>query len=72
MFDLLSRSVDLANLAAAAPHPEPADQVYLASRLAIDPDNPVDRAYLDGLASRLQLSGDLQAHLERQAAASSS
>ncbi|MFL6603656.1 MAG: tellurite resistance TerB family protein [Steroidobacteraceae bacterium] len=67
VFDLLSKPADPANLAAAATHPEQAGEVYLASRLAIDPDNPAEQAYLDALASRLQLSNELRAHLERQA-----
>jgi uncharacterized membrane protein YebE (DUF533 family) len=37
--------------------------------LAIDPDNPAEQAYLDALASRLQLSNELRAHRERQAVA---
>jgi uncharacterized membrane protein YebE (DUF533 family) len=38
--------------------------------LAIGPGNPAEQAYLDELASRMQLPGELRAHLERQAAAS--
>jgi uncharacterized membrane protein YebE (DUF533 family) len=70
VFDLLSRPVDPSRLEVAAGDPEQAAQVYLASRLAIDPDNPAEQAYLDELASRMQLPGELRAHLERQAAAS--
>ena len=69
VFDLLSRPVDLGNLVGAALQPEQAGEVYLASRLAIDPDNPAEQAYLDALAARLGLPGELRAHLERQAAA---
>jgi len=67
VFDLLSRPPDLTSLAAAAADPELAGEVYLASRLAIDPDNPAEQTYLDGLASRLKLPSELRAHLERQA-----
>jgi len=71
VFDLLSRPSDLANLAAAATDAELAGEVYLASRVAIDPDNPAEQAYLDALASRLGLPGELRAHLERQVLADS-
>ena len=67
VLDVLSRPPELANLAAAAADPELASEVYLASRLAIDPDNPAEQAYLDALAARLELPGGLRAHLERQA-----
>jgi len=63
VFDLLSRPPDLGSLAAAGADPELAAEVYLASRLAIDPDNPAEQAYLDALASRLGLAGDLRDHL---------
>jgi uncharacterized membrane protein YebE (DUF533 family) len=49
-------------------NPAKAGEVYLASRLAIDPDEPTERAYLDMLASELRISNDLRAHLERQVA----
>jgi hypothetical protein len=52
VFDLLSRPTDVASLAAAAAHPEQAGELYLASRLLIDTDNPAERAYLDALASK--------------------
>jgi uncharacterized membrane protein YebE (DUF533 family) len=67
VFDLLSKPSDLTSLATAAADPELAGEVYLASRLAIDPDNPAEQSYLDALASRLGLPGELRAHLERQA-----
>ena len=46
-----------------------AAELYLASRLAIDPDHPMEQAYPEGLASRLSLPRDLVDHLEGQAAA---
>ena len=52
----------------AAGGPEQAAEIYLASRLAIDPDHPAEHAYLDALASRLSLPAELVAHLESQAA----
>lgn len=68
VFDLLNKPVDLDSIAGAVATPEQAAEVYLASRLAIDPDQPAERAYLDALASRLQLAGELRAHLDQQAA----
>jgi uncharacterized membrane protein YebE (DUF533 family) len=37
---------------------ETAEQVYLASLLAIEPDSQAERSYLDYLAARLNLSAD--------------
>jgi uncharacterized membrane protein YebE (DUF533 family) len=34
---------------------ETAEQVYLASRIAMNPDTPAENAYLDFLAARLQI-----------------
>jgi uncharacterized membrane protein YebE (DUF533 family) len=52
--------------------PEQAAEIYLASRLTVDPDQPAEREYLDTLALRLQLPAELRAHLEQQAASASS
>jgi uncharacterized membrane protein YebE (DUF533 family) len=72
VFDLLNKPVDLDSVAGAVVTPEQGAEVYLASRLAIDPDQAVERAYLDALASRLGLAPELRAHLDQQAAAASS
>lgn len=69
VFDLLAKPVDMAEVAAAARTPEQAAELYLVSRLAIDPDHPAERAYLEALAHRLGLPADLVAHLNRQAEA---
>jgi uncharacterized membrane protein YebE (DUF533 family) len=66
VFDLLNKPVDLDSIAGAVATPEQGAEVYLAARLAIDPDQAAERAYLDALASRLKLPGELRAHLERQ------
>ena len=58
--------LDIANLAEG---PEQAAELYLASRLAIDPDLPAEQAYLEGLANRLALPDELVNHLESQVAA---
>lgn len=68
VFDLLAKPVDLAAVASAVATPEQGAEVYLASRLTIDPDQPSERAYLDALAARLKLPAELRAHLDRQAA----
>lgn len=67
VFDALSGPADLAGIAASASTPEQASELYLVSRLAIDPDHPAERAYLEALGHRLKLPADLIAHLERQA-----
>ena len=67
VFDALSGPADLTGIAGSAASPEQASELYLVSRLAIDPDHPAERAYLEALAHRLKLPPDLIAHLERQA-----
>ena len=69
VFDALSSPPSLQDIASLAQGPEQAAELYLASRLAIDPDHPMEQAYLEALASRLSLPADLVAHLEGQAAA---
>ena len=64
IFDLLTQDVDLYDLASAATTPEQRAEIYLAARLAIDPDEPAERAYLDALASRLGLPPELRASLD--------
>ncbi len=69
VFDALANPPSLQDIAGMAQGPEQAAELYLASRLAIDPDHPMERAYLEALASRLSLPADLVAHLESQVAA---
>jgi uncharacterized membrane protein YebE (DUF533 family) len=64
IFDLLTHDVDLYDLARAASTPEQATEIYLAARLAIDADEPAERAYLDALATRLRLPVELRATLD--------
>ena len=66
VFDALSKPPSLQDIADLAEGPEQAAELYIASRLAIDPDHPMEKAYLEALASRLSLPGDLVAHLESQ------
>jgi uncharacterized membrane protein YebE (DUF533 family) len=64
VFDLLTRSIDLNEIAGAATTPEQRAEIYLASRLAMQPDHPAERAYLDALAARLKLPTELRSHLD--------
>jgi uncharacterized membrane protein YebE (DUF533 family) len=64
VFDLLTHDVDLDSIARAASTPEQGAEAYLAARLAIDADQPAERAYLDSLAARLKLPDELRATLD--------
>lgn len=66
VFDLLGKPGDLNQLAGRVATPEQGAELYLASRLAVDPDHPAERAWLDALAGRLKLAPDLRAMLEKQ------
>ncbi len=68
VFDLLGKPADLEAIARAVATPEQGAEVYLASRLAIEPDASAERAYLDALAARLKLPTELRAQLDAQAA----
>lgn len=68
VFDALSKPPSLQDIADLAEGPEQGAELYLASRLAIDPDHPMEKAYLEALANRLSLPPDLVAHLESQVA----
>ncbi len=72
VFDSLAKPPSLQDIAALAQGPEQATELYLASRLAIDPDHPAEQAYLEALASRLSLPRELVDHLEAQAGAAGS
>jgi uncharacterized membrane protein YebE (DUF533 family) len=56
-------------LAAEAKSPEVRAQVYATARLAIDPDNGTEKAFLAGLAAELGLDADFVRHIEATAAA---
>ena len=64
---MISRARELALLAASATTPELAMEIYTASVLAIDPDHPAERAYLDLLGARLNLPAELTAEIRRTA-----
>lgn len=69
VFTLLNQRIGVEEVAAAANSPEQAAELWLASRLAMDPDQPAERVYLDALAHRLGIPAELVAHLERQVVA---
>ena len=66
VFDALSKPADLAAIAASANGIEQASEIYLVSRMAVDPDHPAERVYLQALAHKLKLPPELVAHLEHQ------
>lgn len=66
VFDALTQPVDLQQLVTQAATPEQGAELYLVSRLAIDPDHPAERAWLDALASRLQLPPEVRTTLDAQ------
>lgn len=51
----IAHPASIAELAIAAPTTELALQIYAAARIAIDPDLPIERAFLADLASALKL-----------------
>ncbi|MFN3658408.1 MAG: tellurite resistance TerB family protein [Pseudolabrys sp.] len=63
VMDELRRPLDVDAVASAARSPEEAAELYTVSLLAIDVDNPSERAYLALLAARLKLDDKLVAHL---------
>ncbi|MEQ1580132.1 MAG: tellurite resistance TerB family protein [Steroidobacteraceae bacterium] len=67
VFDALAKPAEPAAIAGLVASPEQAAELYLASRLAINPDSAAERAYLDALAARLKLPGEVRASLDREA-----
>lgn len=65
--DEMLKPLSIDELVAQAKTPEAAIEVYTASVLAIDPDHPAEKAYLDQLAARLNLPADLAAEIRRTA-----
>lgn len=69
VFDELGRDTDLDAIAALPRGPEQAAEIWLAARLAIDPDDAREKAYITALAAKLKLPTDLVKHLDAQAGA---
>lgn len=65
----LRRPLDPAEVAAVADTPELAAEMYLASRLMVDEESFMERAYLDELVRRLGLDPDLRQRLDAEVAA---
>lgn len=63
----LSKPLDAAEVAQSAQDPAMAAEMYLASVMLVDDQQAAERAYLDQLASALQIDPTLQVHLEQQA-----
>ena len=71
VMDELRKPLDVDAVARAAGTPEEAASIYAASLLAIDIDNPSERAYLGLLAARLNLDDALVRHLHATVEAAS-
>ena len=66
VMDELRRPLDIDTVVKGATSPEVAVQIYAASVLAIDPDDPAEQAYLAMLASRLKLDPGLRTAIEAE------
>lgn len=66
VMDAMSKPSDAHAIAALAANEQQAAQLYLASRLAIEPDHPAERVYLRTLAEALKLPEPLVRQLEAQ------
>jgi len=64
VLDLLTQDTDVASFANTVSTEEQAAELYLAARLAIDLDEPAERAYLDALATALKLPPGLRTRLD--------
>lgn len=67
VIDELRKPLDIDSVVQGATSPERAVEIYAASVLAIDPDDPAEQAYLAMLASRLKLDPALKASVETEA-----
>ena len=67
VYDALMAPSSVLEIAQLAKDIEQAAEIYLVSRMFIDPDDPIERAYLDELAHHLGLPQELVSELEAQA-----
>jgi uncharacterized membrane protein YebE (DUF533 family) len=67
IMDELRKPLDIESVVSGATTPERTVEIYAASVLAIDPDDPAEQAYLAMLAARLRLDPALKAQVEREA-----
>lgn len=63
VMDELMKPLDIDAVVRSAKTPEQAAEIYAASLMAIDMDNPAERGYLSQLAARLELEPGLVEHL---------
>jgi uncharacterized membrane protein YebE (DUF533 family) len=68
VIDELRKPLDVDAVVKGAKSPEAAIEIYAASALAIDPDDPAEQAYLAMLASRLKLDPGLKLSVEQEIA----
>ena len=68
IFDAIQRPLSPTRIAGLAADREQAAELYLAARVAIDPDHPTETAFLRDLSQALDLPEDLVAHLDTQVA----
>ena len=66
IFDTLQNPPEIGEIAGLAKGLEQTSEIYLVSRMAIDPDRPSEKAYLYDLAVMMSLPQELVAHLEHQ------
>lgn len=66
IFDALHNPLSPDQIASLAGNQEQAAELYLAARVAIDPDHPDEKTFLQNLSRSLKLPGDLVSHLDAQ------
>ncbi|MCB8839202.1 tellurite resistance TerB family protein [Aurantimonas sp. VKM B-3413] len=67
LMDQMRRPLSIDEIVAKVANREVAAEVYAASLVAIDPDHPAEKAYLDMLAARLELPAELVEEIGRTA-----
>ncbi|VVP96017.1 hypothetical protein PS934_02057 [Pseudomonas fluorescens] len=65
--DEVAKPLDANEVAQSATDPGMASEMYLASVMLVDDQQDAERNYLDELAAALQITPELQLHLEQQA-----
>ena len=70
IFDAMQSPLSPAQIAGLARDREQAAELYLAARMAIDPDHPDEQRFLGSLAHALDLPDGLARHLDTQVAQS--
>jgi len=68
IFDAMRNPLSPTQIAALARDREQGAEIYLAARMAIDPDHPDERTFLTDLETALQLPEGLARHLDTQVA----